>query len=83
MCKLRKVKFRFGPYEFHPNSTEQERQEMEDYSKERDGYFHRWVDDVETNKEIPYVKTLALIEDTADGKVYVVDFNNVNFTEKP
>lgn len=56
---------------------------MEDYSKERDGYFHRWVDDVETNKEIPYVKTLALIEDTADGKVYVVDFNNVNFTEKP
>lgn len=55
---------------------------MEELSKERSGYFHRWVDDVDTSKDIPYIKTMALVEDKADGSIYMVEYNNLKFSEE-
>lgn len=83
MCKdLRKVTFTLGSYEFLPNSTPKEREEMEELCKQRAGYFHRWADDVDTSKDIPYVKTVALVEDSADGSVYMVEYFNLKFSEE-
>jgi len=82
MCNsLRKVTFKLGCYEFHPDATPEEKAEMEALSKERNGYFHRWVDDVDTSRDIPYVKTMALVEDAEDGKVHIVETYNMRFTE--
>lgn len=57
-------------------------EEMEELSKERSGYFHRWVDDVNTSKDIPYIKTMALVEDNADGSMHMVEFKNLKFSKK-
>ena len=69
---LRKVAFTLGSYEFIPNPTPKEKDEMEEITKKRTGYFHRWVDDIDTSKDIPYIKTEALVEDIEDGKLYTV-----------
>lgn len=83
MCKdLRKVTFTLGSYEFLPNSTPREMEEMEELCKQRTGHFHRWIDDVDTSKDIPYVKTMALVEDSADGSVYMVEYSNLKFMEE-
>jgi len=82
MCdSLRKVTFTLGHYEFHPDATSEENAEMNEFSKERNGYFHRWVEDVETSKDIPYVKTMALVEDFESGLVHMVEYTNLKFTE--
>ncbi len=52
---------------------------MEEISKVRSGYFHRWVDDVDTSKDIPYIKTMALVEDIENGEVYMVENHLLNF----
>lgn len=52
---------------------------MEEFSKERKGYFHRWVDDVDTSKDIPFIKTVALIEDEESGEVIMVEYYNLKF----
>lgn len=83
MCKgLCRVTFSLGSYEFIPDATPKERKEMEELSKERIGYFHRWIDDVDTSKDIPYVKTMALVEDNADGAVHMVEYYNLKFKEE-
>lgn len=83
MCKnLRKVTFTLGSYEFLPEATPKEAEEMEELSKERWGYFHRWVDDVDTSKDIPYIKTMALVEDSTDGTVHMVEYQNLKFEEE-
>lgn len=83
MCKdLRRVIFSLGNHEFIPDPTPKEKEDMEELSKERSGYFHRWVDDVDTSKDIPYTKTMALVEDNADGSVYTVEYYNLKFSEK-
>ena len=80
MCKdLRKVVFSLGKYEFHPDADSKEQAEMEELSRERIGYFHRWVDDVDNSKDIPYVKTMALVEDIDDGAVHMVEYYNLKF----
>ncbi|MBO4995105.1 MAG: hypothetical protein J6C78_03975 [Muribaculaceae bacterium] len=55
---------------------------MEELSKERSGYFHHWVDDVDTSKDIPYIKTMALVEDNADDSIHRVEYQNLKFSEK-
>ena len=55
---------------------------MEELIKERTGYFHRWVDDVDTSKDIPYIKTMALVEDEADGTVYTVEYQYLKFVKE-
>ena len=83
MCiNLRKVAFTLGHYEFFPDPTPQEEAYMNDLSKKRIGYFHRWVDDVDTSKDIPYIKTMALVEDIDDGKVYMVEYDFINFLKE-
>lgn len=80
MCKfLRKVKFFLGRYEFRPDTTPEEEAEMKEYSKEREGYFHRWVDNVDNSKDIPYIKTMALVEDSVDGALHEVEYANLTF----
>ena len=82
MCNdLRKVTFTLGSYEFLPDPTPKEKEEMEELSKQRSGYFHRWADYVDTSNDIPYVKTMALVEDSADGTVYMVEYHNLKFSE--
>lgn len=82
MCKdLRKVIFTLGSPEFFPDPTPEEQMEWEELSKERSGYFHRWVDDVDTSKDIPYIKTMALVEDTTDGTVHMIEYYNLKFSE--
>ena len=80
MCNnLRKVTYCLGQREFIPDATQEERIEMEEFSKERKGYFHRWVDDVDTSKDIPFIKTVALIEDEESGEVIMVEYYNLKF----
>jgi hypothetical protein len=55
---------------------------MDELSKQRSGYFHRWVDDVDTSKDIPYIKTMALVEDNTDGTVYMVEYQNLKFLDE-
>ena len=83
MCKdLRKVTFTLGSYEFTPNPTSKEKTDIEYLCKERSGHFHRWIDDVCTSKDIPYIKTMALVEDDADGSVHMVKYQNLKFSKE-
>lgn len=83
MCKsLRKVSFKLGAYEFHPDATPEEEREMLEFCKERNGYFHRWVDDVDNSKGIPYVKTMALVEETDKGEMHLVETYNMTFKDR-
>ena len=81
MCnKLRKVIFSLGTYEFIPDATDKEKQEMEERCKERYGYFHKWIEDVDCSKEIPCIKTMALVEEANSGKIHEVEIHNLKFT---
>ena len=81
MCnKLRKVIFSLGTYEFIPDATDKEKQEMDERCKERHGYFHKWIEEVDSSKEIPFVKTMALVEEANNGKFHEVDIHNLRFT---
>lgn len=83
MCNsLRKVTFKLMHYEFDPDATPDGEAETEKLSKEREGYFHRWVDDVDNSKDIPYVKTMALVEELENGSMHVVEYYNLTFKEK-
>lgn len=80
MCKnLRKVTFKLGFYEHYPNSTPKQKEENKDLTREREGFFHRWVDDLDTSKEIPIVIAKALVEDLEDGLIKLVDYYNLKF----
>ena len=82
MCNsLRKITFQLGRYEFHPAASPKDKAEIEELTKVREGYFHRWVDEIDNSKDIPYVKTMALVEDIADGKVHMVEYDNLKFSE--
>ncbi len=72
----------FGLSQFLPDSTSREKEGMDELSKQRSGYFHRWVDDVDTSKDIPYIKTMALVEDNTDGTVYMVEYQNLKFLDE-
>ena len=83
MCTpLRKVTFCISRYEFNPDATPAEVEKMEELCKERNGYFHRWVEEVDTSKDIPHIKTMALVEDNADGLVHMVEYQNLKFVEE-
>lgn len=80
MCdNLRKVTFRITPYEFNPDETPKELKEIEEQTKDREGYFHQWSSDVDTSKDLPYVKTVAIVEDADSGEVFVIDPENLQF----
>lgn len=79
---LRKVSFKLKHYEFDPDTTPNQEAEMKRLSKEREGYFHRWVDDVDNSKDIPYVKTMALVEELENSSMHVIEYYNLTFKEK-
>lgn len=81
MCiDLRKVIFSLGTYEFIPDVTDKEKKEMDEHCKERRGYFHRWTEDVDCSKEIPFIKPMALVEEAESGTMYEVEPHNIRFT---
>lgn len=80
MCKnLRNITFTLGEPEYLYEATQAERKEMEELSKERTGFFHRWVEEVDTSKDIPYIKPMALVEDISDGSMHLVEYYNLKF----
>ena len=80
MCNtLRKVTFQLARVGHAPEQTPKERLEMEELARERNGLFHCWAQEVDTSKDIPYVKTMALVEDLEDGSVKIVEFDNLRF----
>ena len=78
---MRKVTFTLGQPEHWPNMTDVEKQEMEELSKVRNGYLHAYTQDVDTSKDIPFAKTLALVEDLTGGKMHLVDPLHMSFVE--
>lgn len=79
---LRKVIFSDLHREIYPSNVDQDfREEMEESSKKQTGYFHRWFEEVDTSKEIPCIRPVALIEDE-DGKLHQVDYLNVQFIKE-
>ena len=81
MCdNLRKVTFRLLKDGFQPDLTPEQMVEKMDFNRSRQGYFHRWVEDVDTSREIPCIKPMALVEDAENGKIHMIDFYNLNFT---
>ena len=79
---MRNVKFRLlAQNGYRPGMSEEESREADELTKELSGYFHGYTQDVDTSKDTPYVKTLALIEDSADGHMYAVDPLLMSFVE--
>lgn len=77
---LRKVIYRLGNSEFWPDATEEDQEEMAELSKERRGFFHRWAEDVDTSKDIPCIKPMALVEDAETGEIHFVEPFKIRFT---
>lgn len=81
MCnKLCNVNFSLGTYEYIPDVTDKEEQEMYERCKERRGYFHRWTEEVDASQDLPFIKPIALVEDADTGKIHEVEYHNLRFT---
>ena len=80
--ELRKVAFcaGYGNY-FDPDQTEEERQHEIELTRERDGYFHKWVEEADVCAQTgkAYIKTLALVEDARTGVLYKVETDLLTF----
>ena len=82
MCNtLRKVTFSLVRDGYQSGLTHQEQADKEDLARERRGYFHKWVEEVDSSGDIPRIKPMALVEDAEEGKVYMTEYNNLKFTE--
>ena len=82
MCNtLRKVTFFLVRDGFYPDLTPEEQADKEALARERRGYFHKWVKEVDSSGDIPRIKTMALVEDAEEGNVYMTEYNNIKFTE--
>ena len=66
---------------YESRTDEKELTEMEIKAKQREGYFHKWVEDLDLSKEIPYIKPIALIEDRESGELKMVDYYLVTFID--
>ena len=72
--KLRKITFSLAYYYFEPDLTDEQQKEQEEETRQRNGYFHKWVEesDISPQTQEPYTKTLALVEDIETVKMYKV-----------
>lgn len=79
--KLRKITFSLAYYYFEPDLTDEQQKEQEEETRQRDGYFHKWVEesDISPQTQEPYTKTLALVEDIETGKMYKVEPDLIKF----
>lgn len=80
MCdNLRKVTFKLLKDGYQPNLTQVETADKINLTRERNGFFHKWVEDVDTSGDIPCIKPMALVEDAEDGKIHFVEYYNLQF----
>ncbi|MDE6702063.1 MAG: hypothetical protein K2K00_00110 [Muribaculaceae bacterium] len=79
MAELRKVLFSQMKWELSLDNDEQ--QTIDDLSKEREGLFHCWTEEVDNSKDIPFVKKMGLIEECETGKIREVDYNLIKFID--
>lgn len=42
--KLRKITFSLAYYYFEPDLTDEQQKEQEEETRQRNGYFHKWVE---------------------------------------
>ncbi len=79
--KLRKITFSLAYYYFEPDLTDEQQKEQEEETRQRNGYFHKWVEesDISPQTQEPYTKTLALVEDIETGKMYKVEPDLIKF----
>ena len=79
--KLRKITFSLAYYYFEPDLTDEQHKEQEEETRQRNGYFHKWVEesDISPQTQEPYTKTLALVEDIETGKMYKVEPDLIKF----
>lgn len=80
--ELRKVSFAIGYRNgYDPDMTDEELKEEHERTRERAGFFHKWVEesDISPQTQEPYTKTLALVEDIETGKMYKVEPNLIKF----
>ena len=80
MCNnLRKITFCLLKDGYLPNLPAAEEEKREELLRERKGYFHKWVEDVDCSKEIPFIKPMALVEEAESGTLYEVAPYNIRF----
>lgn len=78
---LREVKYSLRECEFYPDLTEEEQKEQENETRERDGFFHQWIEVEELSTQSGnYINvTKALVEDAETGKLHKVDTHLITF----
>lgn len=80
--ELRKVAFAIGYRNgYNPDMTDEKLKEELERTRERAGFFHKWVEesDIIPQTDAAYTKTLALIEDAETGNMYKVEPDLVIF----
>ena len=80
---LRKVVFSIMYPQFRPGLSEEEQRRLDENTRERYGYFHKWVTVEEQSPQSGrfYDKTVALVEDVETGKLYKVDTELMKFKD--
>lgn len=78
---LRKVKFSLYLSGFCPDQTEEEEREQEKETRERNGFFHQFVQVEEKSPQSENFINVpkALIEDTETGEMHLVDIHLIRF----
>lgn len=66
---------------FRPGLSEEQWRAMIEEAKVREGYLHCWTQEVDTCADVPVAKSMALIEDIEDGRIYLVDYQLLAFKE--
>lgn len=79
MTDLRKVLFSQIKWELSLDDNDQ--QDIDALSKEREGLFHCWTEEVDNSKDIPFIKKMALIEECETGKILKIDYNLIKFID--
>lgn len=79
---LRKVIYSLVKPQYYYDAPDLQR-ENDELSREREGYFHRWIENVDTSGDIPCIKPWALIEDAETGKLEETQYFLITFIDKP
>ena len=56
-------------------------QHVDALSKEREGLFLCWTEEVDDSKDIPFIKKMALVEECETGEIRKVDYNLIKFID--
>lgn len=80
---LRKVVFSIMYPQFRPGLSDEEQRRLNENTRKRNGYFHKWVTIEEQSPQSGrfYDKTMALVEDAETGKLYKVETELMTFKD--